>query len=102
MNGFPKSKVLENLQKLNREDARAFLDTLRVRREKAIATARSRKGRKVRSLRELCDLASARRSVFVEGGWGCKPASVIVNLAARQVHDLITRGLIHRYKGKFA
>lgn len=94
---FKQSKVNETMRSMSREEAKAYLDKLIARTRKANETAKSRRGRRVRSVEELCRLAEARRSVYCDGCWGLKPAAVIANMTAAHLAREIREGRVFTY-----
>lgn len=76
------------------------LDEMEMIGERAIrrdTTARKRLGRKVRSVSELVQIAELRRSVYVEGCLGLKPAAFVGSMQAIYVNRLIKSGRVYHY-----
>jgi hypothetical protein len=76
---------------------REQLDKLLARERKRYATAKLGAGAPVSSLQDLVYLARTRKSVFVEGCFGLKPAAFIANQTGTTLHNLFERQAIRRY-----
>ena len=70
------------------------------RRRKVNAGARTRTGKRVRSVERLAELARERKSVYCDNCLGLLPAVVVINMSAGQVYEMIQGRRIYGYKPK--
>ena len=70
------------------------------RRKKANQTARSRKGKEVKSVDALIVLALDGRAVFCDNAWGLLPAEAVLNMPVWVVAGAINKGRVYAYPAK--